>query len=64
MDAAGVFLVDLEDLSDAAVLPIGGEGAGVFERQAVLVDASRAASASGTSFCAPTAKMTLAAPQA
>jgi hypothetical protein len=24
MDAAGVLLLDLEDLSDAAVLPVGG----------------------------------------
>jgi hypothetical protein len=30
--------VDLEDLSDAAVLPVGGVGAGVFERQAVVDD--------------------------
>ena len=38
MDAAGILLVDLEDLADAAVLPVGGVGAGVFERQAVLDD--------------------------
>ena len=38
MDAAGVLLVDLEDLSDAAVLPVGGIGASVFEFQAVLDD--------------------------
>ena len=38
MDAAGVLLVDLENLSDAAVLPVGGVGAGVLEWQAVLED--------------------------
>src|SRR5881397_500395 len=38
VDAAGVFLVDLEDLSDAAVLPVGGIGAGVLELEAVLDD--------------------------
>ena len=38
MDAAGQFLVDLEDLPDLAVLPLGGLRAGVFQRQAVLVD--------------------------
>ena len=38
MDAAGILLVDLEDLADPAVLPVGGVGAGVLEWQAVLVD--------------------------
>ena len=38
MDAAGVLLVDLEDLADPAVLPVGGIRTGVFERQAVLDD--------------------------
>src|SRR4051794_27545156 len=35
VDAAGQFLVDLEDLPDLAVLPVGGLGAGVLQRQAV-----------------------------
>jgi hypothetical protein len=35
----GSFLVDLQDLPDLAVLPVGGLRAGVFQRQAVLVDA-------------------------
>ena len=39
VDAAGQFLVDLEDLPDLAVLPVGGLRAGVFQRQAVLIDA-------------------------
>jgi hypothetical protein len=38
VDAPGRFLVDLEDLPDAAVLAIGGLGASILERQAVLVD--------------------------
>jgi hypothetical protein len=38
VDAAGVLLVDLEDLSDAAVLPVGRVGAGVLEWEAVLDD--------------------------
>src|SRR4051794_9979395 len=38
VDAAGILLVDLEDLSDAAVLPIRGVGSSVLEFQAVLVD--------------------------
>jgi hypothetical protein len=38
VDAPGQFLVDLEDLADLAVLPVGGLRAGVFKRQAVLVD--------------------------
>jgi hypothetical protein len=38
VDAARVLLVDLEDLADAAVLPVGGVGAGVLERQAVFGD--------------------------
>src|SRR5450755_2108729 len=38
VDAAGQFLVDLEDLPDLAVLPVGGLRAGVFQRQAVLID--------------------------
>ncbi len=38
MDAARILLVDLEDLADAAVLPVNGEGAGVLEFEAVLVD--------------------------
>jgi hypothetical protein len=32
LDAAGQFLVDLEDLPDLAVLPVGGPRAGVFQR--------------------------------
>src|ERR1700738_2000702 len=32
----GQFLVDLEDLPDGAVLPVGGNGASVLELQAVL----------------------------
>src|SRR5262245_16047965 len=39
VDAAGVLLLDLEDLSDAAVHAVGGERAGVLQFQAVLVDA-------------------------
>ena len=39
MDAAGQFLVDLEDFPDLAVLPVGGLRADVFQRQAVLIDA-------------------------
>src|SRR4029453_8240995 len=38
VDTAGIFLVDLEDLSDAAVLPVGSVRAGVLELEAVLVD--------------------------
>jgi hypothetical protein len=38
VDAAGILLVDLENLADAAVLPVGGVRAGVFEPQAVLDD--------------------------
>lgn len=38
MDAAGQFLVDLRDLPDLAVLLVGGLRAGVFQRQAVLID--------------------------
>jgi hypothetical protein len=64
LDAAGQFLVDLEDLPDLAVLPVGGLRAGVFQRQAVLIDALVRRCSVGTSFCAPTTKITLAAPQA
>ena len=64
MDAAGQLLVDLQDLPDRAVLPVGGLRAGVLEHQAVLVDPLVRGSRVGTSFCAPTTKMTLAAPQA
>ena len=38
MDAAGQFLVDLQDLPELAVLLVGGLRAGVFQRQAVLID--------------------------
>ena len=38
MDATGQLLVDLQDLPDLAVLPVGGLRAGVFELEAVLVD--------------------------
>src|SRR5258707_15863818 len=38
VDAARRFLVDLEDLPDAAVLAVCGLGASILERQAVLVD--------------------------
>jgi hypothetical protein len=38
VDAAGQFLVDLEDLPDVAVLPVGGLRAGILELQAVQVD--------------------------
>ena len=38
VDAAGLLLVDLEDLADVAVHAVGGDRAGVFEFQAVLVD--------------------------
>jgi hypothetical protein len=33
VDAAGQFLMDLQDLPDLAVLPVGGLRAGVFQRQ-------------------------------
>jgi hypothetical protein len=64
VDAAGQFLVDLEDLPDLAVLPVGGLRAVVFQRQAVLIDPLVRRASVGTSFCAPTTKITLAAPQA
>src|SRR6476661_4359238 len=38
VDAARQLLVDLEDLSDVAVLPVGGLRAGILELEAVLVD--------------------------
>jgi hypothetical protein len=38
VDAAGPLLVDLEDLPDQAVLPVGGVRASVLELQAVLDD--------------------------
>src|SRR5580658_3732211 len=38
VDAAGQLLMDLEDLPDVAVLPVGGLRPGVLELQAVLVD--------------------------
>ena len=38
MDAAGEFLVDLEKLSDLAVLPIGRVGPRILEWEAVLDD--------------------------
>ena len=38
MDAAGELLVDLEDLSDEAVLPVSGVRTTVLEYQAVLED--------------------------
>ena len=47
----GVPVVDLEDLSDAAVLPVGGDRAGVLERQAVVDVRSWAAFRLATSFC-------------
>ena len=62
VDAAGQLLVDFDDLAYVAVLSVGGDRAGVLEHQAVLVDPLRADSRVGTSFCAPTTKMTLAAP--
>jgi hypothetical protein len=34
VDAAGILLVDLEDLPDATVLAVGRNGTGVLERQA------------------------------
>src|SRR5580704_17605232 len=37
-DPAGLLLVDLQDLPHEAVLPVGGDRAGVFQDQAVLVD--------------------------
>src|ERR1035441_6672551 len=39
VNAAGPVLVDLEDLPDLAGLPVGGLRTGVFQRQAVLIDA-------------------------
>jgi hypothetical protein len=39
VDAAGQLLVDPEDFPDLAVLPVGGLRAGVFQRQAVLINA-------------------------
>src|SRR5260370_31595733 len=38
VDAAGQLLVDLENLPDVAVLPVGGLRAGILQLQAVLVD--------------------------
>src|SRR6476660_5624539 len=38
VDAAGVFLVDLENLSDLAVLPVDGVRPRIFERETVLDD--------------------------
>jgi hypothetical protein len=38
VDAAGHFLVDLQDLPHLAVLPVGGLRTGIFQRQTVLVD--------------------------
>jgi hypothetical protein len=38
VDPAGQFLMDLEDLPDLAVLSAGRLCAGVFQRQAVLID--------------------------
>ena len=38
VDAAGLFLVDLQNLPDVAVLPVSGIRAGVLELQAVLVN--------------------------
>ena len=38
MDTAGQFLVDLQNLSHRAVLPVGSDRPGVFQYQAVLVD--------------------------
>ena len=38
MDAAGILLVDLEDLADPAVHPVDLAGAGILELEAVLVD--------------------------
>jgi hypothetical protein len=38
VDAARELLVDLEDLADEAVLAVRGDGSGVLEFQAVLVD--------------------------
>src|SRR5437588_6384611 len=38
MDASGILLVDLENLSDAAVLPVRSVGSSVLELQAVLDD--------------------------
>jgi hypothetical protein len=39
VDAAGQLLVDLQDLADLAVLPVGGLRAGVFELEASAVTA-------------------------
>ena len=38
-DPPGLLLVDLENLADEAVLPVGGVRAGVLEFQAVVIDA-------------------------
>src|SRR5262249_58302090 len=38
VDAAGKLLVDFHDLAHVAVLPVGGDRAGVLEYQAVLID--------------------------
>jgi hypothetical protein len=63
VDTARQLLVDLQDLRHLTVLPVGRLGPDVLQWQAVLVDRSCAASRVGTSFCAPTTKITLAAPQ-
>jgi hypothetical protein len=52
VDAAGQFLVDLEDLPDLAVLSVGRLCAGVFQRQAVLIDPLVCGFQGGTSFWA------------
>ena len=54
--------VDAENLPDEAVLRVGGQGASVLESQPVPVDPLVGGVQGGTSSCAPTMKMTLAAP--
>jgi hypothetical protein len=61
---AGQLLVDLKDLADRAVLPIGGKRASVLELQTVLEGPLACRVERRDTFCEPTTKMTLAAPQA
>ena len=63
MNAAGILLVDLEDLADAAVLSVGGECAGILELEAMLVDPLVRRIKVGHELLRRPQRMTLAAPQ-
>ena len=64
MDAAGQFLMDLENLSDETVLPVGGTSASVLKHEAVLEDPLACRVQRWDEFCTPTTKITLPAPKA